>query len=72
MKGLIVGSMSDMHDNAIPFGKNAKEIILDGVSEYNFPVVFDFPAGHLKNNNALILGRKVALKVEKDSTTLSF
>lgn len=72
LKGLIVGSMFDMHDNAIPFGKNAKEIILDGISEYNFPVVFDFSAGHLKNNNALILGRKVALKVEKDSTTLSF
>ena len=72
LKGMIVGSMSDMHDNAIPFGKNAKEIILDGISEFTFPVVFDFPAGHLKDNNALILGRKVVLKVEKDKVKLSF
>ena len=53
--------MNDMHDNAIPFGKSAKEIILDIVSEYDFPVVFDFPAGHLNDNRALILGRKVNL-----------
>jgi len=70
LKGLIVGGFTDMHDNDIPFGKNAKEIILDIVSEYNFPVVFDFPAGHLKDNRALIFGRKVSLKVEKKITKI--
>jgi len=64
--------MTDMHDNSIPFGKNAKEIILDVVSKYNFPVVFDFPAGHLKDNRSLIFGRKVNLEVDKNKTKLSF
>jgi muramoyltetrapeptide carboxypeptidase len=63
LKGLIVGGMSDMRDNEIPFGKTAEEIISDYVSEYNFPVVFNFPAGHLDDNHALILGRKVNLNV---------
>ena len=68
LKGLIVGGMTDIHDNTIPFGKNAKEIVLDAVSEYNFPVVFDFPAGHLNDNRALFFGRKVKLEVGKNST----
>lgn len=72
LNGLIVGGMSDMHDNTIPFGKSAKEIILDIVSEYDFPVVFDFPAGHLNDNRALILGRKVNLEVNKNKTKLTF
>ncbi len=70
LKGLIVGGFTDMHDNDIAFGKNAKEIILDIISEYNFPVVFDFPAGHLKDNRALIFGRKVSLKVEEKITKI--
>ena len=72
LKGLIVGGMTDMHDNSIPFGKNAKEIILDVVSEFYFPVVFDFPAGHLDDNNALVLGREVRLEVGKVNCKLSF
>jgi muramoyltetrapeptide carboxypeptidase len=72
IKGLLVGGMTKMHDNAIPFGKNAQEIILNIVSEYNFPVVFDFPAGHLDNNNSLIMGKEVSLKVSKKEVWLSF
>lgn len=72
LKGLIVGEMSDMHDNEIPFGKTAEEIILDCVSEYGFPVVFNFPAGHLDDNRALILGRKIELNVNPEKTTLKF
>ena len=72
LEGLIVGGMSQMHDNDIPFGKNAAEIILDICSEYDFPITFNFPAGHLEDNRALILGRKVDLMVNKKGVTLSF
>ena len=64
LKGLIVGGMSDMNDNEIPFGKSAYEIIYDVVKEYNYPVCFSFPIGHIKNNRAIILGSDVELKVE--------
>ncbi len=63
LAGMIVGGMTDMHDHMIPFGKNAHEIILDVTSAYDFPICFDFPAGHLDDNRALIFGRTVQLEV---------
>lgn len=68
LSGLIVGGMTEMKDNTIPFGKNAEEIILDAVKEYDFPVTFGFQAGHTVKNLALILGRKISLKVSGDSS----
>ena len=72
LKGLIVGSLSDMNDNKIPFGKTAKQIIFDVCKDYNFPICFDFPAGHIDDNRALIFGRKVKLEVGKKLTKLDF
>jgi muramoyltetrapeptide carboxypeptidase len=72
LAGLLVGGMSDMHDNKIPFGKTAEEIILDVASGYDYPICFNFPAGHIRDNSALILGRKVALKIVNNKITLEF
>jgi len=69
LKGLIVGGFSDMRDNEVPFGKNATEIILDAVKEYDFPVIFDFPAGHLDDNRAIILGKNCEIQVSADKAT---
>ncbi len=71
LKGLIVGGMTKMNDNAIPFGRSANEIIADAVKEYKYPVCFDFPAGHVDTNLALIMGRKVSFNVGKE-VELSF
>lgn len=68
LTGLIVGGMSDMNDNAIPYGKSAKEIINDIVSRYNYPVCFDFPAGHIDDNRTLIMGRSALLTIGDDCT----
>lgn len=65
LAGLIVGGMTKMHDNEVPFSKTANEIIAEAVEEYDYPVCFNFPAGHVDDNRALILGRKVKLKVEE-------
>lgn len=56
LKGLIVGAFSDMHDNTIPFGMTAKEIIYEKVKDYGYPVVWDYPAGHIDDNRAVIFG----------------
>jgi len=74
LAGLIVGGMSDMKDHTQahgfatdrPFGKTAEEIIYDTVKEYSYPVCFNFPAGHIKDNRALVMGKEVSLKVDKD------
>lgn len=72
LKGLIVGGLSDMNDNTIPFGKTAKEIVFDVCSDYDFPICFDFPAGHVDDNRALIFGRKVKLEIGNKNSTLTF
>jgi muramoyltetrapeptide carboxypeptidase len=72
LKGLVVGGMSDMKDNAIPFGKTAEEIIMDAVKEYDFPVCFNFPAGHIDANCALYIGKSAKLEVSKANSTLVF
>lgn len=64
LAGLVIGGMSDMNDNNIPYGKTAHEIILDHVEEFNYPVCFEFPAGHIADNRTLIMGQKVSLTVD--------
>jgi muramoyltetrapeptide carboxypeptidase len=71
LKALIIGGMSDMNDNTIPFGKTAEEIILEYIKEFNFPVCFGFPAGHLDDNRCIRLGGKSVLEVNKNGVSLS-
>lgn len=71
LAGLIVGGMTEMKDNPIPFGKTAEEIIHEAVAEYSYPVVYGFPAGHIPNNYPLILGSEVTLNVS-DKMELTF
>ncbi len=72
LNGLIIGGMTDMHDNQIPFGYDVKQIVLDLCKEYNFPICFDFPAGHIPDNRALKLGTKVSLNINNESTSLKY
>lgn len=72
LAGLIVGGMTKMNDNEIPFGKNAEEIILDVLAEYSFPIVFNFPAGHVSDNRSLHFGRKVTLAVTATEVQVDF
>ena len=71
-KGLIVGQISDVKKNTTDFGRSINEIILDVLDEYNFPILFDFPAGHEKTNFPIILGRKVILDVSKSDSKVIF
>jgi muramoyltetrapeptide carboxypeptidase len=63
LAGLIVGGLTEMKDNESPFGKTAHEIVSDCVQEYDYPLCFDFPAGHQDDNRALIFGEKVRLGI---------
>jgi muramoyltetrapeptide carboxypeptidase len=71
-KGLIVGQISDLKKNTTDFGRSINELILDVLDEYNFPILFDFPAGHEKTNFPIILGRKVILDVSKSDGKVIF
>lgn len=69
IKGLIVGGMTNMGDEKDnkqyeeSFDEFANQLIADRISKYNFPVVFDFPNGHIKDNRPLIIGSQVKVKI---------
>ncbi|AZA61856.1 S66 peptidase family protein [Chryseobacterium indoltheticum] len=77
IKGLIVGGMTNMGDEKDnkqyeeSFDEFANKLISDRFSKYNFPAVFNFPNGHIKDNRPLIIGGKVSLKIGK-TTSLNF
>lgn len=72
IKGLIVGGMTDLEDTTIPFGHTIEEIILHHFQYRNIPIAFDFPAGHINDNRALVLGKKCHLDVNPKETVLSY
>jgi len=72
LKGVVVGGMTKMRDNDEPWGQSAEGIIAEHLSGYNVPVMFGFPAGHIRDNRTLVLGAKVRMTVKKDRATLVF
>ena len=73
LAGLVVGQFSDMRDNSSPtFGKDAYQIIQEHVSDYTYPVCYDFPVGHVADNRAMIVGAKANLNVGDNEVTLNF
>jgi len=72
VKGIIVGSMTDMHDNEIPFGQNEVQIITEIAKDLSIPIAFQFPAGHQKDNRTLILGKQVHFEVNEKEIKLQF
>ena len=70
LAGLIVGRFTDMKDTERPFGQTVHEIIRDAVAEYDYPVCFDFPVSHGKENYALKIGVGYKLKVGNNKVTL--
>ena len=72
LKGIIVGGMSDMRDHEIPFGKNTKEIITEITADYDYPIFFNFPAGHIKDNRSLKLGNDITVSIQKEEITFTY
>ena len=65
ISGLIIGGMTEMNDNTIPFGERAEEIIHRIFRDRDIPVAYGCPSGHIDNNQALILGSDVELQVSE-------
>ncbi|MBU3820752.1 LD-carboxypeptidase [Flavobacteriaceae bacterium XHP0103] len=71
-KGVVVGDISKVRKNTTYWGSSTEQLIIDMLAEYDFPIAFNMPAGHEKDNRALILGRTVDLTVGKDKSTFVF
>jgi len=70
LAGLVIGGFSEMKDTHRPIGKTVHEIIREVVAPYDYPVCYDFPVSHEKENYALKSGVGYKLKVGKNKTLL--
>lgn len=71
LAGLVVGQFTDYEEDP-SFGKTVYEIIADAVSDYSYPVCFNFPTGHVDCNLPLMTGSLVNLKVHENGSNLSY
>jgi muramoyltetrapeptide carboxypeptidase len=71
LKGLIIGGFRIKPDDpGEEFGKTIYEMVLEQVKKYRYPVCFDFPVGHIKENYALKCGARHRLEVNSDGSLL--
>lgn len=70
LAGLLIGGFTEMKDTTTPFGSDVFSIIHSHIEEYAYPVCFDFPVSHDKNNYALKVGVKHSLTVSKTKVSL--
>jgi len=72
LAALVVGGMEKMEQGNVKYTRNAEEIILDIVGHYSYPVLFNFPAGHISDNRALYIGRESIISQRGYEATLAF
>lgn len=72
LSALVIGGMSRMEEAKIPWGKSIEETIMGIVSDYNYPVFFDFPAGHIPDNRAIYIGRNASIEAGAECSSLVF
>lgn len=70
LQGLIIGAFNDLKDTVIPFGKDVYEVVHDIVKEYDYPICFNFPVGHTRENYVLKVGAQYKLHVGKKMVSL--
>jgi len=71
LKGLIVGAFNETGTETIPFGASTEEVIWDIVKEYDYPVCFNAPVGHIEDNRAMVLGKTLTMLVKDQAVKLT-
>jgi muramoyltetrapeptide carboxypeptidase len=72
LAALVIGGMNKIDDTKIPWGKNVEETISGIVSEFNYPVLFNFPAGHISDNRAFYVGKQAVISVTGKNAVLKY
>jgi muramoyltetrapeptide carboxypeptidase len=72
LTGMIVGGFSDCEEASLQIGKDAYGIIAEHTQDFNYPIAFDFPAGHIPNNQPLLMGQKISLLINSTEVQLTY
>jgi muramoyltetrapeptide carboxypeptidase len=71
LAGLIVGGFTDCNEASLAIGKTAFELVAEHTSSYSYPIAFDFPAGHIPNNQPIVFGVKSKMLVNSNEIQLT-
>jgi len=72
LAALVAGGFTEIRDTKIPWGLSIEETISDVIGDYDYPVFFNFPAGHQPDNRALFIGRKAKITSDGENAVMSF
>lgn len=72
LKGLIVGGFTALKDSDPSFGQTVEDIVMNKVYEFDYPVAFGCPAGHIEDNRALVFGEEIELTVSKENVSITY
>ena len=71
LTGMIIGGFTDCNEAPLTIGKSAQELILEHTKDYQFPIAFDFPLGHVPANHPVIFGVKSNLLISSEKVQLT-
>lgn len=71
LSGLIIGGFTDCEEAKLEIGKTVEELVLEHCAGTNYPIAFNFPAGHIPNNFALPFGTKIKFLVNNENVQLT-
>jgi muramoyltetrapeptide carboxypeptidase len=71
LAGLLLGGFTDCNEASLTIGKSAYELVAEHTSGTSFPIAFDFPAGHISNNQPVLFGVKSKLLVNSQEVQLT-
>jgi muramoyltetrapeptide carboxypeptidase len=66
LAGLIIGGFTDCKEASLTIGLSIEDMILEHTATYPYPIAFDFPAGHIPNNQAIPMGKKIKFLVNAE------
>ena len=72
LRGLIVGGLTGLKESPASYAVGVRDIIMDAVKDYDYPVAFGFPAGHIPDNRAFYCGAGVKLEIAGAAASLGF
>ena len=72
LSAMVIGGMNDIEEAKMPWGKSIEVTISAIVSEYKYPVFFNFPAGHINDNRAFYIGKRAKIDVKSRKAMLTY
>ena len=72
LAALVAGGFTEIKDTKTSWGMSIEETLSDVISDYDYPVFFNFPAGHQSDNRALFIGRKARITSDGENAVMSF